>query len=321
MKNVRRGLGKGLGCGYKNIAPMDSYIHSLSAKGKKTYTYAIPKVDKLTLQHWKTTKGAKDSWMQRYVEGQQNIYVEEANTKKQYKRIRYGDEEGMPLPMSSNCPDCGVPKNRYHFLGCDIEESPIPDDARSQLLTSDLAGDYFPMKSWQKMDKGKRLDAKDRKDYPDRTYVLRVREGGRAMYVVKAKYPSEAVKKLKKNFPNANEEYWNENFIWDVPNVTLDARGLKMPDKLQNSKVVMTYQKENLSTNDVLETLHNKMDLQEHKDFDVAFDQNNKAQGVIFLHTDRGVARVLQSNAFKGKAQRTNYKQLAKDNVEIMGVA
>jgi len=37
MKNIRRGLGKGLGTGYKNLAPMDSHIHSLSAKGQKTY--------------------------------------------------------------------------------------------------------------------------------------------------------------------------------------------------------------------------------------------------------------------------------------------
>jgi len=29
----RQGMGKGLGMGYKNIAPMDSHIHSLSAKG------------------------------------------------------------------------------------------------------------------------------------------------------------------------------------------------------------------------------------------------------------------------------------------------
>jgi len=36
MKNKRRGLGKGLGTGYKNLAPMDSHIHSLSAKGCKT---------------------------------------------------------------------------------------------------------------------------------------------------------------------------------------------------------------------------------------------------------------------------------------------
>jgi len=38
MKNTRKGLGKGMGTGYKNLAPMDSHIHSLSAKGVKTVT-------------------------------------------------------------------------------------------------------------------------------------------------------------------------------------------------------------------------------------------------------------------------------------------
>ena len=33
---IRKGLGKGLGMGYKNIAPLDSHIHSLSAKGVRT---------------------------------------------------------------------------------------------------------------------------------------------------------------------------------------------------------------------------------------------------------------------------------------------
>jgi len=32
----RRGLGKGLGIGYKNLIPIDPFIHSLSAKGVKT---------------------------------------------------------------------------------------------------------------------------------------------------------------------------------------------------------------------------------------------------------------------------------------------
>jgi hypothetical protein len=36
MKNTRRGMGIGRGCGYYNIAPMDSHIHSLSAKGVKS---------------------------------------------------------------------------------------------------------------------------------------------------------------------------------------------------------------------------------------------------------------------------------------------
>ena len=35
--NNRRGLGKGLGVGYYNITPMDSHVHSLSAKGVKTW--------------------------------------------------------------------------------------------------------------------------------------------------------------------------------------------------------------------------------------------------------------------------------------------
>jgi len=34
--NNRRGLGKGMGIGYKNLVPLDRHIHSLSAKGVKT---------------------------------------------------------------------------------------------------------------------------------------------------------------------------------------------------------------------------------------------------------------------------------------------
>jgi len=49
MKNTRKGLGKGMGTGYKNLAPMDSHIHSLSAKGVKSISlkravYGKPKV-------------------------------------------------------------------------------------------------------------------------------------------------------------------------------------------------------------------------------------------------------------------------------------
>jgi hypothetical protein len=33
---MRRGLGKGLGMGYKNLVPKDPYIHGLSARGIKT---------------------------------------------------------------------------------------------------------------------------------------------------------------------------------------------------------------------------------------------------------------------------------------------
>jgi len=34
----RRGMGKGLGTGYKNLVMADPYVHSLSAKGVKSYT-------------------------------------------------------------------------------------------------------------------------------------------------------------------------------------------------------------------------------------------------------------------------------------------
>lgn len=35
---MRKGLGKGMGMGYKNLAPMDSHIHSMSAQGVKSLT-------------------------------------------------------------------------------------------------------------------------------------------------------------------------------------------------------------------------------------------------------------------------------------------
>jgi len=44
MKNVRKGLGKGLGMGYKNILPLDSHIHSLSAKGISSKVISLVRV-------------------------------------------------------------------------------------------------------------------------------------------------------------------------------------------------------------------------------------------------------------------------------------
>lgn len=37
MKNTRLGLGRGMGCGYKNLVPKDPFVHSMSAKGVKTW--------------------------------------------------------------------------------------------------------------------------------------------------------------------------------------------------------------------------------------------------------------------------------------------
>jgi len=41
VRSVRKGLGIGLGIGYKNLVPLDSHIHSLSAKGVKSVS--LPK--------------------------------------------------------------------------------------------------------------------------------------------------------------------------------------------------------------------------------------------------------------------------------------
>ena len=46
--NMRKGLGKGKGKGYYNIVPMDSHIHSLSAKGVKTYSSVVKDIQKLS---------------------------------------------------------------------------------------------------------------------------------------------------------------------------------------------------------------------------------------------------------------------------------
>ena len=39
---MRRGMGHGLGQGYRNLHPRDPYIHSLSRKGIKTYAKYVP---------------------------------------------------------------------------------------------------------------------------------------------------------------------------------------------------------------------------------------------------------------------------------------
>ena len=49
--------------------------------------------------------------------------------KKDYYRIRYGDEEGMFTGRFAKegrpCPDCAVLRGQYHADGCDLEECPV----------------------------------------------------------------------------------------------------------------------------------------------------------------------------------------------------
>jgi hypothetical protein len=50
----RKGLGKGLGRGYKNIVPRDPYVHSLSAKGVKTQDPVLMKLAEEEKKHFQS---------------------------------------------------------------------------------------------------------------------------------------------------------------------------------------------------------------------------------------------------------------------------
>ena len=52
MVTIRKGLGKGMGCGYKNMLPNDKLIHGLSAKGVKTYKRGDTVYLKKTGEKW-----------------------------------------------------------------------------------------------------------------------------------------------------------------------------------------------------------------------------------------------------------------------------
>jgi len=96
---TRKGLGKGLGTGYKNLAPMDSHIHSLSAKGVSTWkkvsdTKYVNKKRKGTLYLGKSTFTGKpevsvqvDTVMISGVKFPQTLINEEFKTKKQANKF------------------------------------------------------------------------------------------------------------------------------------------------------------------------------------------------------------------------------------------
>jgi hypothetical protein len=107
-----------------------------------------------------------------------------------------------------------------------------------------------------------------------------------------------------------------KRYILDLPKDTL-----KIPDELKKAKVIFRYDKNDISTQKILKILGEDMVLQEHRDYDVAFNQNNMKEGIIFLKSDKGIARVLQSYAFSGKpVKRSSYKELVDDEIEIIGV-
>jgi len=197
MMMKRKGLGKGMGKGYYNIVPMDSHIHSLSAKGVKTRLCACKNKklnakgknvcnrckNMLGKKYFKTFYGEKycercrqkemeemlkakgldpkitnKEYINKVKQIQNYKFVKDVRTNKSYPRIKYGDEEdGWDTPKY--CPDCGVAKGMYHHPNCDIERSPIPDEKGLQLLSSDYAGDFsIDAKGKKRMNPVMRID-------------------------------------------------------------------------------------------------------------------------------------------------------------------
>jgi hypothetical protein len=149
---MRKNLGLGMGKGYYNIAPMDSHIHSLSAKGMKSYPYGKI-TGKFSILSPTATKDPK--YLKELNEMQYYKFIKDARTGKSYPRIKYGEEDD-DWGDGMYCPDCGVRKGFYHQSNCDVERSPLPDEEGGQLLSSENAGDYS-------------LNAKG-KDWVDRLY-------------------------------------------------------------------------------------------------------------------------------------------------------
>jgi hypothetical protein len=129
-------------------------------------------------------------------------------------------------------------------------------------------------------------------------------------------------KGLGKGYKNIILNYDRRIHQLSAKGIKQKIRRLQIPKKLTNAKGVFRYNREDVSLDNILSLLKDKLNLQEHIDFDVAYDQNNMNNAVIFLHTDKALARVLQSYIFKNKPiRRITYAELVRDNIKIVGVS
>jgi hypothetical protein len=129
---MRRGMGFGRGCGYYNIAPMDSHIHSLSAKGVKTYVMHLPE---LVDEHGRILRQGGKYY---YKKGSSKPVKFEPDPPLNYdyltsKKRRYHLYAKKKDMYKSYCPNCGK-KTGTHISPDVYCESCIKKDLRS--LTS-----------------------------------------------------------------------------------------------------------------------------------------------------------------------------------------
>lgn len=147
--NTRLGKGKGLGCGYYNISPMDSHVHSLSAKGIKTWERTGMTADP-TLQNIYGKKGKQDVvWIDNWKKGNYAIVLGKevadstyketgiyTNTRTKEEALRLQKEymslNGKSIPAYT-CP-CGFVGTKGEFSShrknCDILKKEIEKDEK-----------------------------------------------------------------------------------------------------------------------------------------------------------------------------------------------
>jgi len=127
----RKGYGLGKGMGYKNLMPMDAHIHSLSAKGVKTFG----------VRH-KQVLGFKD-----YIDEQEGNEINVPSSVKKYvklalKKEEFFDEAFAEYPEGKKISAKGR-KTKSELIetilrDCYTEQIEIEDDLDDELLNDEL---------------------------------------------------------------------------------------------------------------------------------------------------------------------------------------
>lgn len=98
----RKGMGKGLGCGYKNLLPKDPFVHGLSAKGvkQKNYLKAVVKFEGMNPDYPSSQMEGIAIETKRPMDMRDNDYIAEKvrNTTNFYKEVVGNFGERMKYP-------------------------------------------------------------------------------------------------------------------------------------------------------------------------------------------------------------------------------
>lgn len=136
----RKGLGKGLGQGYKNLAIFDSHIHSLSAKGVKTIT--------VDFASRKSTKNAGTQRMKLYNQGFKETMTEKVGE----------DKFRMTFKKIDDTKVTSVPKKKMmvgHELDGDVYAT---EDGKVYKYKGTKKSHFSNPKHWESLNAKKKLN-------------------------------------------------------------------------------------------------------------------------------------------------------------------